>query len=98
MTYQARPGVALVSICKEPVLIPNREAYAYCKRIQKLPLIWALVWDAISMGKSMDHVVRVNQILSKKPEAEVREKIESVCQKLCEMGYLIAVEDDEVKE
>ena len=94
MRYKPRPGVALVSICKTPVLIPNREAFAACNRIQKLPTMWAILWETISMGKPLENLVRANMILTKKSESEVRENIESICEKLCEMGFLIKTSEE----
>ena len=94
MKYQPRPGVILVSICKTPVLIPTREAYSHCPRVQKLPLTWAILWDALSNGKPIEKVVEAYRLLSGKSEEEIREKLENICHALCEKGYMIEIPED----
>lgn len=94
MNYQPRPGVSLVSICGMPVLVPTRAAYEHCRQIQKIPLMWAILWEALSQGKPLDQVVEANCILTRKSEAEVRQKLDGICRALCEKGYMVETEED----
>lgn len=89
MNYKPRPGVALVSICNMPVLIPTRVAYDQCNRIQKIPVMWAILWEALSKDQPIKNVIKANMVLSKKPEAEVRKNLEEICEALYKQGFMI---------
>lgn len=92
MNYKTRPGVVLVSICKMPVLVPTRTAYAACKQIQAIPYDWAMIWENLRSGKSFDNIIRFKKVLSKKPEEEICRELEDACKQMCALGFLIAEE------
>ena len=56
--------------------------------------MWAMLWESLSKGKPLDSVVKVNCIISKKPEEEIRKNLESVCQTLCEKGFMLAIPEE----
>lgn len=86
--YKVRPGIVLAFICKQPVLIPTRAASEYCKKIKPLPYLWAATWAAIEKGISMDETIKVHQIMTKKPEAEVIARIERFCEDMTKKGFM----------
>ena len=94
MKYKCRPGIVLSHICGVRLLIPTRAASAFCPYPVQVSFIGAVCWEAIQRGNDPNTMYKAYQILSKKSDAEVHKKIDSLLAQLCEKGFLMAVEDD----
>ena len=92
--YKTRPGVVLMFICKQPVLIPSRAASQYCRLIHPLSYLWAATWDAIDRGKPLADIIRFHTILTRKPEEEILANLERFCAEMTEKGFMIRVPED----
>ncbi len=92
--YKPRPGIVHTKICGVHVLIPGREASAYCSSIQHLPLLWAVTWDGLVCGKTLEETVYLHKVLTKKPEDVVLGRLAQFYDSLCQKGFLIELPDD----
>lgn len=92
MNYKPRPGIILVQLCGMNVLIPSRAANAYCTTILPLTLIGSIIWTGIEKDYSIEKILEVYRIFSKKPDEELIAKIDEFCQKLQKRGFVIPKE------
>ena len=76
------------------MLVPTREASEQCPEIIRLPILGAAVLEEIEKGRDLSIISRSFQKLTRKPAAEINDRINSMLDDLCEKGYLILVEDD----
>lgn len=93
MKYQKRPGVVHTTICGVHVLIPSREASAYCPRLMKLPVLWAATWDLIGVEDEDEKILYVQRAFTRAPDEKIRTSVEQFCSAMAERGYLIPVEE-----
>lgn len=94
MQYKPRPGIVQAKICGLHVLIPSRVTYDHCKSIIRLPSLWAITYDLIQKGESDETIIRLHQVLTKKSEDEIRQRIERFCENLVEQGFMIREKDE----
>ena len=94
MNYKPRPGIVCTKICGRNVLIPTREASAYCRTIQMLSGFRFLTWQSLSNGGTVETLAVLFALLKKKPEEECREEVEQFCRTLAERGFLEEVPDE----
>ncbi len=92
--YEPRPGIVHTKICGIHVLIPSREAFGQCATIQRLPILWAITWDAICDPSIFDRALQIHRVLTKKPDEEILRQIDRFCMALCEKGFLIERPDE----
>lgn len=85
----------MAKLCGMNVLIPQREASAFCSSIQRLPFLWAATWDAFSRGTTIEKSVPVHVMLTKKTPEECRADLEKFCRTMVERGFMIEVPDDQ---
>ena len=95
MKYKAREGVVLTKLCGMSVLIPTRTAFEHCRTLQRLPLIWAVTWEALEKGKPLDETVKVHEILTRKPREEVLARINQFYELLANKGFVIRCDDED---
>ena len=89
MQYKPRPGIVPAKICGLHVLIPTRAAYDHCKSIIRLPKLWAITYDMITKEEPEENMIRLHKILTKKPEEEIKRRIDHFCEELAKNGFLI---------
>ena len=94
MKYVPRPGIVKVRLCGMNVLIPTREASAYCKTLQPLPMLWNATWDAFCKGSTIEKSVPVHVLITKKSPEECRSRLELFCKAMVEKGFFIEVPDE----
>lgn len=94
MKYKLRPGVVLANICGVSLLIPGREASAFCPYIRKISLPVVVALDKMSKNESWDFAYEVYSQLLNKSMEEARQKIDGQLASLCENGFLITMEDE----
>ena len=92
--YKPRPGVVHTQICGVHVLIPSREAYPDCAQIQRLPMLWVIIWDVLCGKTDLEKAMQIHRILTKRPDEEIMERIDRFCSVLCEKGFLIEEPDE----
>ncbi len=94
MTYRTRPGIVKTEICGVHLLVPTREAAELCPNILRLKLTHAIVWDIISREGPVEDICRVFSILTKKPDKEVRTRVQKLLDDFCEKGFLIRTDEN----
>ena len=94
MRYRIRPGIVKAKICGSQYLIPTRKASEECPQILRLSLLTIASWELIENHREQD-IYRVYEILTKKPEDEVRKTVDQMLSDLCAKGFLIEAEDEE---
>lgn len=92
--YKVRPGIVMLTICRQPVLAPSREASAYCHVLQPLPMLWAVTWEAFEKEKPMEKILRLHEILTKKSREEAERSVNEFCEELTKKGFMIRVTDE----
>ena len=95
MRYKPRPGIVKVKLCGMNVLVPSREASAYCSTLCPLSMLWNATWEAFGRGTTIDKAVPVHEFFTKKSPAECRESLERFCKTMVERGFMIEVPDDQ---
>ena len=75
------------------MLIPSREASAYCRHILKLPVLWAATWDLIGVENEDEKILYVQRVFTRAPDEKIRTSVEQFCSAMAERGYLIPVEE-----
>ena len=94
MNYKPRPGIVKVKLCGTPVLIPTREASAYCKTMQPLTTLWSVTWDAFCNGTTIEKSVPVHVMFTKKSQEECRARLEKFCNDMVKKGFFIEIPED----
>ena len=89
MDYVVRPGIVCTAVCGATVLIPTRSVFPEVNRILRLSTMESIVWSAVEKDLPIEELLKVFQIFYKKPDAEIRERIEKICSALCRHGYLL---------
>ncbi|MBR4194323.1 MAG: hypothetical protein IKQ54_08365 [Oscillospiraceae bacterium] len=90
--YKPREGIVATQICDSFVLIPTRAVYDVCKSIQMIPPPWVMLWALLEHGETVERISGYYQMMSRRSEPEIREKIDFILSKLCEKGYLVKIE------
>ena len=94
MKYRAREGVVLTKLCGMNVLIPTRAVFPYCHSIQQLPLLWAVTFEGLAKGKSLEETIRVHEILTRKSREEILQRLETFYEDLVEKGFAIRCQEE----
>ena len=94
MHYIVRPGIVRAKICGVYLLIPDRAASEVCPYVQRISLLVSAAVEVIEKGQPVENIYTIYRILTKKPEEEVRAKVDGLLADLCGKGFLIRVEDD----
>ena len=97
MEYRPRPGVVSTKISGMHVLIPSRKAYAHCRSIRRLPMLWALTWELLERENAEEKIMQLHRLLTKKSDGEIENNLRAFYAKMYEDGYLIRTDDEEVK-
>lgn len=92
--YKPRPGVIKEKICGSYLLIPDRKASQYCKRVRQLGLLGSVTWNFVAENRSFDDLYKVYRILTKETDDKIKEKIDHFLEQLAEEGFLIEIEED----
>ncbi len=94
MRYKVRPGVVRAQICGAYLLIPDREASEACPYVQRINLLLSAAVEVLEKGQPMENIYTMYRILTKRPEEEIRQKVDRQLADLCDKGFLIRVEDE----
>lgn len=94
MNYKQRPGIVKVKLCGMNVLIPTRQASAFCTTLQALPTLWSATWEAFGRGATVDSAASIHALLTKKSPEACREKLERFCRSMVEKGFMIEVPEE----
>ena len=95
MRYAARPGIICTKICNTQLLVLTRKASETCPHIMRLNLLSAILWETIEKDKPMEQAFRAFQILLKKPDDEIEERMEQILEQFLRNGFIIAQETEE---
>ncbi len=93
MAYRPRPGVALISLCGERVLVPTRQLSEVCTRIRPLSFGGLVIWHGLERGLSNERLRDACNMFLRKSEEEATAYIEKTIRMLCDDGFLIEVPD-----
>ncbi len=94
MTYKCRPGIVRVKICGEYLLTPTRAASEACPKVLRLSIMKAALWEELEKGHDGSVVVRAFHALSRKPEEEIRKKVDQALTELYEGGFIIRADEN----
>lgn len=94
MVYITRPGISLIRICDTDILVASRSEWEKCPVIRPVPRLWAACWHIMEQGKTDREVVTAFASLLKKPEEEIRAKLNKVFATLTSEGLMIESGDD----
>ncbi len=87
--FYIRPGIVKVNICGTDLLVATRAVWQECPRIRRLPKLWSVCWGIMEKGKSDRETVKIFSDLLKRPEEEIRKRLEKCFSTLAEEGYLL---------
>lgn len=94
MRYKVRPGIVRAQICGVYLLIPDRAASEACPYIRRINLLLSAAVEVIEKGQPIEKIYTIYRILTKRPEEEIRQKVDRQLADLCDKGFLIRVEDE----
>lgn len=92
--YVPRPGIVKTKICGQTVLIPSRQAFSECQKIQRLSLVWLGVWNGLNKGKTMEEITDFLKLLTKQPDEEIQRGLDEFLRQLCDNGFLIEIPEE----
>lgn len=95
MIYKPRPGIVKTKLCGMNVLVPQREASAFCASLQPLSFLWSATWDAFCNGSTIEKSVPVHVLFTKKTPEDCRADLEKFCTTMVERGFMIEVSEEE---
>ena len=94
MAYKIRPGIEMIQVCGQNLLVASRPVWEDLPRVRPIPKIWAVCLTLMKDDKTDEEAVRTFADLFHKPQEEVRLRFEKIFQKLAEEGYLIEPSED----
>ena len=95
MNYKPRDGIVLSKICGMNVLIPSRSASKYCSTILPLNSFGFLVWKSISEDDSIEKILDMCRIFSRRTDEENTNRIEAFTKALYEKGFIVLKDTEE---
>ena len=95
MPYKIRPGVELIQVCDQHILVATREVWSECARVRPIPKLWAGCWNIMKNDKTDRDVVRTFTDLLRRPEEELSQRLGVIFTALAKDGFLIEVPDEE---
>ena len=87
--YRARPGVVLLEVCGEYLLIATGEARGHCPDITQLNTAGALYWQAITEEESLALAVERVKQEAPEPKQDPRLLLMVYLRKLLDNGFLL---------
>lgn len=94
MDYKRKPGITMIQVCGQHMLVASRSVWGEVSRIRPISRVWAVCWQLMDGDKTSKDVVRVFADLFKKPEGEICERFDKIFTSLFEEGYLIPAEEN----
>ena len=89
MDYRIRPGIVLISICDEHILVATREAREFCTYVQQINAAAAYYWKLLEQGMAINDIVKKAAEHFGIPEIIVLINVNKFMDKLETAGYLI---------
>ena len=89
MAYKTLPGIEMIQVCGQNLLVASRSAWEKCPRVRPIPKSWAVCWSLMANDKTDEDAIKTFAALFHKPEEEVHSHFDRIYQKLAEEGYLI---------
>ena len=90
MNYMPRPGDVRVTLCGRSILVPSRAVFSVCNNILPISLFESLVWGGIEKDYPVEKILEALHIFSKAPDEELIVKIDEICQRFYEKGFIIS--------
>lgn len=89
MAYKTRPGIEMIQVCGQNMLVASRPVWENCPRVRPIPKNWAVCWTLMKDDKTDEDAVRIFADLLHKTEEEIRPRLEKIFQKLAQEGYIV---------
>lgn len=89
MRYKVNPGVVKTRVCGVFLLIPLRSCGKSCRCVKQLTPLWAMTWDSLTAGHSLEDQIQAHKILTRLPEETVRPRIKRFIDDLVSKGFLL---------
>lgn len=92
-----RPGVVLISICDEHILVATREARGAVPYVQQINGPAAFYWKMLEEGKEPKEIVQLAAEKYHMPGGKAVIAVASFMKKLQQSGYLLAEDVEDAK-
>lgn len=94
MAYKNRPGIELIQVCGQDILVATRALWSECPRIRPIPKLWAFYWRLMEQGRTDQGVVGFVADFMKRPREDILTRSQKCFDTLHEEGFLIEVPDE----
>ena len=94
MAYKKRPGIEMIQVCGQNMLVAERAVWEDLPRVRPVSKTWAVCWTLMKDEQTSDDAIRSFAVLFHKTEEEVRGRFGEVFRKLFEEGYLIEAPEE----
>lgn len=95
MAYKLRPGVELIQVCGQNILVATRELWREYPRVLPIPPMWGLCWKMMAPDATDKKAIDTMMTLFRKSEDEVRERLNPCLERLHEVGFMLEVPDED---
>ena len=89
MNYKVRPGIVLISVCDEHILVATREAREYCPYVQQINAAAAYYWKLLEDGIEKKVILEKASEHFSMSKINVLINLNTFMDKLADAGYLI---------
>lgn len=94
MAYKKRPGIEMIQVCGQNMLVAERAVWEDLPRVRPIPKTWAVCWTIMKDDRTDEDAIRSFATLFQKTEEEVKARFGSIYQKLAEEGYLVEAPEE----
>ncbi len=95
MAYKIRPGVEMIQVCGQNILVATRAIWEDCPRVRPIPNLWGASWRLMEPDKTDRKPTEFLTRLFPKSAETFRERLSECFATLYEEGFLIEVPDEE---
>ena len=99
--YKVRPGIVHIKVCDADLLVVTRKIWEGFpgRHVRTVPRLWAACWAVMEKdGKTDQDAVNAFTSLLRRPEEQIRKRLEKCFTTLAEEGYMIYTEEEAADE
>ena len=97
MAYKIRPGVEMIQVCGQSILVATRSLWKEGPSVRPVPPLWSICWKFMEPDETDRKPVETLAALFHKSENEFRERLCDCFATLHKEGFLIEVPDEEIE-
>lgn len=95
MAHKPRPGVEIISVCDQDILVADRTLWEECPRIRPIPKLWAFFWQLMAQGRTDQGAVDFLADFLKRSREDLLARSQKCFDTLYDEGFLIEVPDED---